>query len=95
MDVVQKRKIVSLKSKNTKGRTQMKKIESIAGYISLILGIVGIVTLYWGIGVFIAMIGIVFGCIGYGYDNSKVACIGTFLCFLCVALVFISGILFG
>lgn len=73
----------------------MKKIEPIAGYISLGLGIVSIITLYWGIGVFIAIIGIIFGCIGYGYDNSKAACIGTWLCFLCVALACASCILGG
>lgn len=38
----------------------MKKIEPIASYISLILGIVSIITLYWGIGVFIVIIGTVY-----------------------------------
>ena len=56
----------------------MKKIEPIAGTISLVLGIVSIITLYWGIGVFVAIIGIIFGCIGYGYDNSKIARIEEF-----------------
>lgn len=73
----------------------MKKIEPIAGWISLVLGIVSIITLYWGIGVFIAIIGIVFGCIGYGYDNSKIALIGVIICFSCIALVFVSGVLYG
>lgn len=73
----------------------MKKIEPIAGTISLVLGIVGFATLYWGIGVFVAIIGIVFGCIGYGYDNSKIALIGVTICFSCVALVCISGVLYG
>lgn len=73
----------------------MKKIEPIAGHISLVLGIVSIITLYWGIGVFIAIIGIIFGCIGYGHDNSKGALVGMILCFLCVALACVSCILDG
>ena len=73
----------------------MKKIEPIAGYISIAIGILSIITLFIGIGVFVAIIGIVFGYIGYGYDNSKMSRIGIGLCFLCVGLVCISCILDG
>lgn len=73
----------------------MKKIEPIAGTISLVLGIVSIITLYWGIGVFVAIIGIIFGCIGYGYDNSKIARIGTILCFVIVGIVCIACVVDG
>lgn len=73
----------------------MKKIEPIAGHISVVLAIIGFIGLFFGFGVFVAIIGIVFGCIGYGYDNSKESCIGTWLCFLCVAILCISCILDG
>lgn len=65
-------------------KLSMRKIEPIAGYILVVLGIIG---LYFGFGVFVAIIGIIFGCIGYGYDNSKTACIGVGLCFLCVGVL--------
>lgn len=84
----------------------MKKIESIAGYISIASGIVCIIG--WAgsmlslpipaiiFQILIPILGIVFGCIGYGYDNSRISSIGAIMCFIlvaftCVALILSSG----
>lgn len=81
----------------------VEKIEPIAGYISIASGIVCIIG--WAGSFFslpvpaiifqilIPILGIVFGCIGYGCDNSNISFIGTIMCFALVAFTCIAFIL--
>lgn len=69
-----------------------EKIAPIAGYISIVLGIIGIATGIYIIGGFIGVIGLLFALSGYGYINIKLIYIGIFLnnlailwfCILCI-----------
>lgn len=81
----------------------MKKIEPIAGYASIASGIICIIG--WAGSVFslpvpaiifqilIPILGIVFGCIGYGYDNSRISFIGAIMCFALIAFTCVGLIL--
>ena len=83
----------------------MRKIEPIAGYVSIGFGIVCIIGWVGSIlslpvpaiifQILIPIMGILFGCIGYGYDNSKISFIGAIMCFALVAFTCTALILSG
>lgn len=56
-----------------------EKVAPIAGYISIVLGVIGIVTGVYVIGGFIGVVGLLFAFSGYGYINIKLTYAGVFL----------------
>lgn len=74
------------------------KIAPVAGYISIALGISGILTCRFYFGCFsicatLATIGLVFGFKSYGHTNSKVTYIGIALCSIAILLICIICII--
>ena len=56
-----------------------EKVAPIAGYIAILLGIIGIITGQYVIGGFIGVIGLLCSFAGYGYINTKLTYIGVIL----------------
>jgi len=70
------------------------KLGFAAGPISIIFGIIGILTVHYIVGIALAIVGMIFGYLSYGCTNTVVTYIGIILCN--VAIVWLAMIcIFG